>query len=180
VNVPGGTGTNSAYDRQFARRSNYFMMTGQWTDYFCWAAHNGNPPNPGFFYPDLSFNISRITDGTSNSVMIGESRLEKFSSSFGPYWGTGTHTATCGSIYYDGSFLIPQFLPNAIWEDGVTPGGNPKRLQYAWGLGSLHPGGINVTMGDGSVKFIKNTISLYTWRSIHSIQGGEVISADAY
>ena len=28
---------------------------------------------------------------------------------------------------------------------------------------SLHPGGVNVGFGDGSVRFIKNTIANYTW-----------------
>ena len=45
---------------------------------------------------------------------------------------------------------------------------------------SRHPGGVQVLFGDGSVKFIKNTINLFTWRAISSTEGGEVISADAY
>ncbi|WP_406694368.1 H-X9-DG-CTERM domain-containing protein [Singulisphaera sp. Ch08] len=44
---------------------------------------------------------------------------------------------------------------------------------------SRHPGGVNVGMGDGTVRFIKNSISLATWRAAGSSQGGEVISADA-
>ncbi len=35
-------------------------------------------------------------------------------------------------------------------------------------------------MGDGSVKFIKNSISSATWIAINSINSGEVISADAF
>ena len=45
---------------------------------------------------------------------------------------------------------------------------------------SRHPGGINVLMGDGSVKFIKNTINPITWYALGTKAGGEVISADAY
>jgi prepilin-type N-terminal cleavage/methylation domain-containing protein/prepilin-type processing-associated H-X9-DG protein len=43
---------------------------------------------------------------------------------------------------------------------------------------SNHPGGVNVSFLDGSVKFIKDTISLTTWGSIATKAGGEVISAD--
>lgn len=45
---------------------------------------------------------------------------------------------------------------------------------------SWHPGGVNSLFGDGSVRFIKETIQGTTWRSLTTISGGEVISADAY
>jgi prepilin-type N-terminal cleavage/methylation domain-containing protein/prepilin-type processing-associated H-X9-DG protein len=44
---------------------------------------------------------------------------------------------------------------------------------------SRHPGGINVGMADGSVKFIKNSIAMGTWQALSSSQGGEVISSDS-
>ena len=45
---------------------------------------------------------------------------------------------------------------------------------------SYHPGGVNVTMGDGSVRFIKDSVSMVTWMSLGTKAGGEVISADSY
>lgn len=45
---------------------------------------------------------------------------------------------------------------------------------------SAHPGGVNVVMGDGSVKFIKNSINRQTWVSLGTKAGGEVLSADSY
>jgi prepilin-type N-terminal cleavage/methylation domain-containing protein/prepilin-type processing-associated H-X9-DG protein len=45
---------------------------------------------------------------------------------------------------------------------------------------SYHPGGVNVCMGDGSVKFVKDTIGMRTWWSLGTRAGGEVISADSY
>ena len=44
---------------------------------------------------------------------------------------------------------------------------------------SNHPGGVNLGLMDGSVRFIKNTISLPTWWALGTRAGGEVISADA-
>jgi hypothetical protein len=35
-------------------------------------------------------------------------------------------------------------------------------------------------MADGSVRFIKNSISLTTWWSLATIAGGEIISSDSY
>ena len=45
---------------------------------------------------------------------------------------------------------------------------------------SHHPGGVNMVFGDGSVRFIKNTINLFTWRALGTTRGGEVVSADQY
>ncbi len=45
---------------------------------------------------------------------------------------------------------------------------------------SLHPGGVNSLMADGSVKFVKNTINIATWQALGTRNGGEVISSDAY
>jgi prepilin-type N-terminal cleavage/methylation domain-containing protein/prepilin-type processing-associated H-X9-DG protein len=45
---------------------------------------------------------------------------------------------------------------------------------------SRHPGGVNTLFGDGSVRFMKNSINALTWVQLGSISGGEVISADSY
>ena len=45
---------------------------------------------------------------------------------------------------------------------------------------SYHPGGANVLMGDGSVRFLKDTTNVVVLRSLVTSNGGEVISADAY
>jgi len=42
-----------------------------------------------------------------------------------------------------------------------------------------HPGGVLVLTGDGSVKFIKDSINLATWRALATRAGGEVISSDS-
>jgi prepilin-type N-terminal cleavage/methylation domain-containing protein len=45
---------------------------------------------------------------------------------------------------------------------------------------SNHLGGVHVLMGDGAVRFIRNGVSLPTWRALATRNGGEVISADGY
>jgi prepilin-type processing-associated H-X9-DG protein len=45
---------------------------------------------------------------------------------------------------------------------------------------SFHPGGVNTLFGDGSVKFLKESLNLIVLRNVISCAGGEVISADQY
>jgi prepilin-type N-terminal cleavage/methylation domain-containing protein/prepilin-type processing-associated H-X9-DG protein len=45
---------------------------------------------------------------------------------------------------------------------------------------SFHPGGVNSLMGDGSVKFMKDSVALQTWRALGTRAGNEAISADSY
>jgi prepilin-type N-terminal cleavage/methylation domain-containing protein len=45
---------------------------------------------------------------------------------------------------------------------------------------SNHPGGVNLCLTDGSVRFIKDTISPQTWWAIGTRNGGEVLSTDQY
>jgi prepilin-type processing-associated H-X9-DG protein/prepilin-type N-terminal cleavage/methylation domain-containing protein len=45
---------------------------------------------------------------------------------------------------------------------------------------SEHPGGANVLFADGSVKFVKDSVSVEAWRAIGSRAGGEVVSADSF
>ena len=45
---------------------------------------------------------------------------------------------------------------------------------------SRHPGGVNTLFGDGSVHFMKSSISSATWVALGTISAGEVISSDSY
>ncbi len=40
---------------------------------------------------------------------------------------------------------------------------------------SYHPGGVNVLLGDGSVRFVKSTVDGMTWRALGTVAGGEVL-----
>jgi hypothetical protein len=39
---------------------------------------------------------------------------------------------------------------------------------------------VNTLLGDGSVKFFKNSVSVPVWRALSTLNGGEVISSDSF
>jgi prepilin-type processing-associated H-X9-DG protein len=63
---------------------------------------------------------------------------------------------------------------------GNSWGGPPGGFNDAITAGSLHAGGVNVCFTDGSVKFIKESISIPTWWAIGTRNQSELVSADQY
>ncbi len=107
------------------------------------------------------------------------------SSRFGQKAG---HTRwTNGGVYYSGVTTAVPPNPNVSYPgfsgpfDWVSIDENNGGPTYAsLSASSYHAGGVNVLMGDGSVKFMKNSVSPFTWRALGTIAGGEVISSDSY
>jgi prepilin-type N-terminal cleavage/methylation domain-containing protein/prepilin-type processing-associated H-X9-DG protein len=136
-------------------------------------SYNGLENGDGIFWrADIrkgNLKITDITDGTSNTFMIGEDVPELI------IWNEWPHPN--GSI---GTCAIP---PNT----GITiPTGSPKSLGKAdktnwperYSFRSRHPGGLQFALADGSVRFISDAIPLQTYRALATIKGGEVASAD--
>jgi prepilin-type processing-associated H-X9-DG protein len=94
---------------------------------------------------------------------------------------------TNGGVYYSGVTTAVPPNPNVTYPgysgpfDWVSTDENNGGPTYAsLSASSYHSGGVNVLFADGSVKFMKNSVSPDTWRALGSVGGGEVISADAY
>ena len=51
---------------------------------------------------------------------------------------------------------------------------------FSYAVSSNHPGGANVLLTDGSVRFMKDSVARLTWWALGTRNGGEVISADSY
>jgi prepilin-type N-terminal cleavage/methylation domain-containing protein/prepilin-type processing-associated H-X9-DG protein len=45
---------------------------------------------------------------------------------------------------------------------------------------SNHPGGVNICFGDGSVRFVKDSVAPQTWWALGTKSGGEVLTSDSY
>jgi prepilin-type N-terminal cleavage/methylation domain-containing protein/prepilin-type processing-associated H-X9-DG protein len=62
----------------------------------------------------------------------------------------------------------------------LNPSYSGSDSQDLTNAGSLHPGGANVCFADGSVKFVKSSLSRPIWWSLGTRNGNEVVSSDAY
>ena len=73
-------------------------------------------------------------------------------------------------IFYPNSWCVPRPERNLPCMVGVTSGAD-----HTAGARSLHPGGVVVALGDGSVRFIDDSIHLDLWQDMATIAGGEVV-----
>jgi prepilin-type N-terminal cleavage/methylation domain-containing protein/prepilin-type processing-associated H-X9-DG protein len=95
---------------------------------------------------------------------------------------TGSVDAQRGKNWIHGSMAFTLFntvaTPNsAEWTYCSNQSGSTATFSEA---DSYHPGGVNTLMTDGSVRFIKSTVSRNTWWGLGTRASGEVISADSY
>jgi prepilin-type processing-associated H-X9-DG protein len=59
-------------------------------------------------------------------------------------------------------------------------GGDFGRAGDLVAASSWHSGGVNVLLGDGSVRFIKNSVNVQAWYALATTGNGEAVSADAF
>jgi len=184
--VPPPTVATGAYAGQNASRSNYMCVAGQYYETYVpkiWP--NGRPLDEAVFSGSDNANpLSAIQDGTSNTIVVGESRQLKSAIQYGGYWGQGLWTSSHAMIYPPSNAQYTNYMPNGVVVPSQGFASNSTTTQqglgYAWTMSSRHSGGLNMLFGDGSVKFIKNSISPPTWVALGTMRGGEVISSDAY
>jgi prepilin-type N-terminal cleavage/methylation domain-containing protein/prepilin-type processing-associated H-X9-DG protein len=104
--------------------------------------------------------IAAIGDGTSNTFMIGESRVIP-----GEFvaWSAGYSAfRTCG------------ISPNAKQPNGMPFPSGFAGWPNQFGLSSLHTGGVQIAYADGSVHFVTDTIDFKIYRAMATINGGEI------
>jgi prepilin-type processing-associated H-X9-DG protein len=123
--------------------------------------------------------IASVTDGTSNSILVGE--VLPVADANNAFWtSTGSASGTTVPLGWDSnSFPATDPACNGKWQASTAPLGC-RYAASAKGFASRHPGGANMLFADGSVHFLKKSISMPTYCALGSRNGGEVVSADAF
>ena len=137
----------------------------------------GNGNDPGFIY-DISAGTTPATiDGYMQTCMKGFTATGGMIGDFrGFHWGLGATGSTLFNFSQTpngGKYKINMCRigcgPYCNYDNSVsTP------------ASSAHPGGVNLMLADGSVKFVKDTVAFPTWYAIGTRAGNEVVSADQY
>jgi prepilin-type N-terminal cleavage/methylation domain-containing protein len=172
---PDGTGF---YDRRNAVRTSYFFSTGTFTDYSAPYASTGTDIRRGMFGNDGAAKFRDVLDGLSNSIAMGEGAggRHKTSIHYGPWGMSGIHTGVHGRVYSRSSSVISFNSGDAQnWGINAAWNNDPDFQSYAWVFNSLHRGGAHFTLGDGSVRFLTESIDYGLFCRLAYIADGEVI-----
>lgn len=125
---------------------------------------------------------SSFADGTSNTILFTEKYALCFNTNYptgGSYW----------AYYFTGSNLQPYHPGYAISWNGYSIGPASKfQVQprpFNGGCdptmaSSPHTGGIQIALADGSVRFLSNSVTPFTWWYLSTPNGDEVLPHDAY
>jgi prepilin-type processing-associated H-X9-DG protein len=156
----------------------------------------------GSFHDVSPISLTAFSDGLSNTAILSEralSPLRDVELDDGPAFDR--YGWACSGNW--GDTLASTFFPPNLFKK-IS---DKTRVDPFFAASSLHPGGVNCLMGDGSVRFIKDSISTWpydpssgspqgattdaqgawtqlppqgVWQSLATRSGGEVIPADAY
>jgi prepilin-type N-terminal cleavage/methylation domain-containing protein/prepilin-type processing-associated H-X9-DG protein len=155
------------------------------------------PQGIGIFWRNSNTRIAAITDGLSNTNAIGE-RCAAHS----PTTWTGAVTgARCPAWMATTGWTAPNTPPSACQNTGNGTAYDNADFDEALCLGhgnathkpnsdnpvfdpdtfwAMHPGGCNFLFADGSVHFLKSSMSPGGYQYLMTRAGGEIISSDAY
>ena len=162
------------------------IQPGQWKGAMGVTHTPSNPPttlNPGV-------RLKEIADGTSRTVMFSEGLVPST-----PDWGGAIGETIYGNM--GGALFSNYATPNNSAADiirGVcpkdqgdtdylplcttvdpSPQGKPSGSGIYAAARSVHQGGVNTSMVDGSIKFVSDSIDLAVWRAVATIGNDETL-----
>ena len=156
--------TTIGYDKYAVR--NYAAMGGRTA--FSLSGAPGTAPE-GILYPASKTGFRDIIDGSSNTIMLVETREEKVAP-----WIDGSFSALVARWL---NLMSPTLEGNSVsinytvYFQSVYPGVPTQ----TWGPSSLHEGGAHHLLGDGSVRFLSENMSVNTYDALATRNGGEIV-----
>ena len=100
--------------------------------------------------------LTDVTDGTSNTVLVAEKRLNV--AAFGL---TGDDTEGYVTAGWNGDYEVYRLGTNPPEADPNRPGDTASHHMF----GSSHPGVLNAAFADGSIRPIRFSVAKATWQS---------------
>ncbi|WP_437194277.1 DUF1559 family PulG-like putative transporter [Planctomicrobium sp. SH527] len=125
----------------------------------------------GIVYPLSKVRMGSVIDGTSNTILLGEtSSTQGWSTSMSQAGFGGLKPWTFGFFYYaDGYLTIDN--KSVQYPIGYTGNFTTNLTPFH----SQHTGGANFSLADGSVRFLSRNMSLDILKNLSTRDGGEVI-----
>jgi prepilin-type N-terminal cleavage/methylation domain-containing protein/prepilin-type processing-associated H-X9-DG protein len=132
-----------------------------------------SPSTTAWYVPDL------VYGGTQADVPIVYNNCRSSTTLYVSQGSLGA-LRVVGQAWFQGNYYGGSYNHAMPPNNRLCAAGNDNYSAEAYGPTSLHPGGVNVGMADGSVRFVKATVAPNVWWALGTRGGGEVISSDAY
>ena len=130
----------------------------------------------GVFVYVTKFGFRSITDGSSNTIFIGETQ-EGHRAGQSNIWSNGNRfTSSLRGTNTPLNFPLDPNGIDGIVFNGFVSGADGGRSNG--GFGSFHPAGANFGFGDGSVRFISEVVDADLYKAISTRDTAEVVSLD--
>jgi len=164
---PDGRGTNNGpfYYQSVTRPAS--VLDGLSSSAFFSERCLGNPES----YDPLS-DYYLLSSGAAGTCAKAAGSTIRFN---GDLEWSGERWADGNALYTRYHHLLPPFSPSCM-----LGGSQDYNSQAIVSASSRHPGGVNTLMGDGSVRFISQSVSVQVWLSLGTIAGGEIVGAGEY
>lgn len=146
--------------------------------------NQGDAPLKGLFFGKSNVRITDILDGTSNTLMASELLVvpDQASNKYDARgrMHNGVHGMTFSTIYPPNSTVgdnlgRSDFCVNTVVK---APCGTQSQDNTFVLARSNHTGGVNAVLGDGSVRFVPNTITPATWSALGTRADGDLPGVD--
>lgn len=142
--------------------------------YCAGGIYGGTVSDNGMLTPNECWGFRDATDGTSNTMLVieqsglvGEDNIT--ANYYGGWYGArhaGLPSVTCGDLWQAGLTCV-RYAPNLkVIPQGRNnaPAGANRPYADNTIVNSLHPGGLNVMLGDASVRFVSETIDFVAFQ----------------
>jgi prepilin-type N-terminal cleavage/methylation domain-containing protein len=161
------------------------------TNYLGNSGNSAAVDRRGIFWPNSAVRIRDIRDGTANTAMVvertGTTSMGRNCGEIGVSPAGATQLIQCN--WNAGLWIGARAIGSTVaWHPGLnttdTDSFGGANLTYminrsnrdwgpSWGNGSDHPGGLQMVLCDGSVRFVSETIDMLTYRHLRWRESGQ-------